>query len=74
MISICCLSLSESDAGGSRVIKLFSYIKFFIFVCGGGGERNKHKKKKKHQKRHLGNPNLFLVFSVKTEHRQLNAV
>lgn len=45
MISICCLSLSESDAGGSRVIKLFSYIKFFIFVCGGGGERNKHKKK-----------------------------
>lgn len=45
MISICCLSLSESDAGGSRVIK-FSYIKFFIFVCGGGGERNKHKKKK----------------------------
>lgn len=72
MISICCLSLSESDAGGSRVIKLFSYIKFFIFVCGGGGERNKHKKK--HLKRHLGNPNLFLVFSVKTEHRQLNAV
>lgn len=47
MISICCLSLSESDAGGSRVIKLFSYIKFFIFVCGGGGERNKHKKNTK---------------------------
>lgn len=52
----------------------YSHILNFLSLFVGVGEKGINIKKKKHQKRHLGNPNLFLVFSVKTEHRQLNAV
>lgn len=53
----------------------YSHILNFLSLFVGVGEKGINiKKKKKHQKRHLGNPNLFLVFGVKTEHRQLNAV
>lgn len=51
----------------------YSHILNFLSLFVGVGEKGINIKKK-HQKRHLGNPNLFLVFSVKTEHRQLNAV
>lgn len=50
----------------------YSHILNFLSLFVGVGEIGINIKK--HQKRHLGNPNLFLVFSVKTEHRQLNAV
>lgn len=56
----------------------YSHILNFLSLFVGVGEKGinikKKKNKTKHKKRHLGNPNLFLVFSVKTEHRQLNAV
>lgn len=66
MISICCLSRSVNDAGGSRLLKLFSSITFFYLGWGWGGQQT--------AKRHLGKSEQFLVFSVSTEHRQLHTV
>lgn len=61
MISICCLSRSVNDAGGSRLLKLFSSITFFYLGWGWGGN--------KQQKDIWGNPNSFwfLVSALSTD-------